>query len=201
MTTHTSDSELERAAGEAAGNWKRFDSFGWGRAFDLIDADQWAIFYTHHRDSGLLDQSNAEAIAAAMTLYTEGDDPDVVFERHSHFAVGWIDGFSIRVLRDGLPTEAFSAYSGVANKLADYPVLDEDDYSRREHEATLDNIVDAAWQLKRGYDLPEGWECEVCSWLWEHTPRAVENRDDRGGYPEEADLVAAFTALGFIRAA
>jgi hypothetical protein len=201
MTTHDGDREMVRAAGEAAGNWKRFESFGWARAFDLGDADQWAIYYTHHRDSGLLDQSNDRVIAGAMAPYTEGDDPDVVFERHSHFAVGWIDGFSVRVLRDGRPTEAFRAYRRLAEKLDEYPVLDEEDYSRSEHEATLDNIVDAAWRLKRGYELPEGWECEVCSWLWEHRPRAVEDRDDRGGYPEEADLVASFIALGFRQAA
>ena len=30
------------------------------------------------------------------------------------------------------------------------------DYSAREYEATIRNISDAAWRLKRQYDLPEG---------------------------------------------
>ncbi len=37
------------------------------------------------------------------------------------------------------------------------------------------------------------------SWLWDHRQRAVENRDDQGGYPEEDDLRAAFEALGYER--
>jgi hypothetical protein len=199
MVTRMGEMEMDRAASEAAGNWRRFECFGWSRAYELDDADQWSIIYTHHRDSGLLDQSNADAIVAAMEPFAEGDDPDVVFESHSHWAVGWIDGFSLRVFKDGQITEAFKAYHCLAEKLADYPVLDEEGYSRREHEATLDNIADAAWRLKREYDLPDGWEAEVSSWLWEHRPRAVEDRDDRGGYPEEADLRAAFEALGFVR--
>ena len=61
---------------------------------DLDDPDNWAIIYTHNRDSGLLDQSNADAIAEAMEPFTDGDDPDVVMESHDHWAVGHVDGFS-----------------------------------------------------------------------------------------------------------
>jgi hypothetical protein len=99
---------LEDAAKKAAGNWQRFASFVWFRDKDVEDADRWAIIYTHNRDSGLLDQSNASVIAKAMAPFTEGDDPDVVFESHSHWAVGHVDGFSIRVFDgDGEITEAF----------------------------------------------------------------------------------------------
>ena len=35
------------------------------------------------------------------------------------------------------------------------------------------------------------------SWLWDHNQRAVENRDDQGGYPGEDDLKEAFAALGY----
>ena len=37
------------------------------------------------------------------------------------------------------------------------------------------------------------------SWFWDHRQRAVENRDDQGGYPEEDDLRDAFEALGYER--
>ena len=67
----------------------------------------WAIIYTHNRDSRLLDLSNADAIAEAMEPFTEGDDPDVVMESHYHWAVGHVDGFSIRVFRNGEITDAF----------------------------------------------------------------------------------------------
>ena len=65
--------------------------------------------------------------------------------------------------------------------------------------ATVENISDAAWRLKHDYDLPEGWEGDVFSWLGDQRQRAIENLDDRGGYPEEDDLRAAFGALGFER--
>jgi hypothetical protein len=190
---------LEEAAREAASNWKEFTCFCWHRAFDLEDADQWAILYTHHRDSGLLDLSNAAAISKALEPFTDTDDPDVVFESHNHWAVGHIDGMSIRVYRDGQITEAFQAYHELAERLDSYPVLNEEDYSRREYDATLENIADAAWRLKHEYDLPDGWEAEVFSWFWDHNQRAVENREDQGGYPKEAELTAAFQALGYQR--
>jgi len=171
----------------------------WDRERDLDDPGAWAIVYTHHRDSGLLDLSNADAIAEALEPYTGGDDPDVVFESHDHWAVGHVDGFSVRVYRDGEITDAYKTYHAIAGRLADYPVLDEEDYGRREYDATLENIADAAWRLKSQYDLPEGWETDVFSWFSDHDQRAVENRDDQGGYPEEDDLRAAFEALGYGR--
>ena len=85
--------EKQRATG------RDFNCFCWYRKTDIDRPDDWAIFYTHHRDSGLLDQSNAEVIAEAMEKFTEGDDPDVVFESHFHWACGHVDGFSVRVYR------------------------------------------------------------------------------------------------------
>jgi len=87
-------------------------------------------------------ESNADVIEEAMRPFTEGDDPDVVFECHSHWAVGWVAGFSVRVLRNGKITEAFKTYHELAQRLADYPCLDEHDYSSREYEATLENLPD-----------------------------------------------------------
>lgn len=189
---------LEDAAREAAGNWQRFSCFVWDRD-DIPHANQWAIIYTHNRDSGLLSLSNAAAIANAMEPFTEGDDPDVVMESHSHWAVGYVDGFSIRVYRDGEITDAFKSYHDLSEQLADYPILDESDYSEREYEATIENITDAAWRLKSEYELPNAWEYDVYSWLSDSRQNAVENRDDQGGYPEEKDLKAAFQALRYKR--
>lgn len=188
---------VEDAAADLAGNWKRFDSFAWHRRREIDDPDDWAVVYTHHRDSGLLDRSNAGVIAKKLEPYTDGDDPDVVEERHSHFAVGYIDGFSIRVFRGGEITGAFRVYHALRERLDNYPILDESDYSEKEYDATLVNITDAARRLRHEYILPDGWEGEVYSWLSEHNQRAVENRDDHGGYPGEDDLREAFEALGY----
>jgi hypothetical protein len=190
--------ELDEAAQKAAGNWQRFKSFVWWRDRELADADQWAVLYTHHRDSGLLDQSNAAFIAKAMAPFTEGDDADVVMESHSHWAVGHIDGFSIRVFdRQGDITEAFKTYHELAEAMDQYPILDESDYSDREYEATVENITDAAGRLKSEFALPEGWEYEVYSWLSDHRSGEVENVDDQGGYPSESALREAFAALNY----
>ena len=186
--------DLDHAAEEAAGNWQHFDSFAWHRAIDLDDAENWAIVYTHHRDSGLLDQSNAAVIAKALEPY---QDTDVIAEHHGHWAVGFIDGYAIRVFKDGKITQAFKIYHELAQALTEYPVLDEQDYSQRELEATLDNIGDAARLLDLDYDLPTDWESEVFSWLWDNNQAAVENRDDQGGYPRDTDLQDAFVALGY----
>ncbi len=190
---------LENAAKEAAGNWQRFESFCWFREQEIEQPEDWAIIYTHSRDSRLLDQSNADAIAEAMEPFTDGDDPDVVMESHTHWAVGHVDGFSIRVYRNGEITEAFKTYHDLCEQMDGYPILDEEDYSNREYEATLENISDAAWRVKHEFTLPEGWEGDVYSWLSDNRQRGVENRDDQGGYPEEDDLRAAFDALGYER--
>jgi hypothetical protein len=199
--TKLGELDLKTAAKEAAGNWRPFECFAWDRTRDLDRPEDWTIVYTHHRDSGLLDQSNAAAIEEALEPFTDGDDPDVVAERHNHWAVGWIDGFSIRVFNRGRVTKAFQTYHELVERMTDYPVLDDDDYSRREYEATLANIADSAWRLKRDFELPEDWAAEVYSWLSDHDYAAVENRDDQGGYPEQAQLERAFAALGFKRAA
>lgn len=193
--------DIEEAAKAAAGNWQRFSSFVWWRAREIFDAEQHAIIFTHHRDSGLLDQSNAAIIAKKLDPFTEGDDPDVNFESHNHWAVGHIDGFSIRVFRDGEITEAFKVYHELAERMDNYCILDESHYSEMEYEASFENIDLAAWRLKRVFDLPDDWQSSVFDWLWQYRDHALENVDDHGGWPDEEDLEAAFDALGYARAA
>lgn len=191
--------DLEAAAKEAAGNWRCFGNFAWHRARDLVDAENWAIFYTHNRDSDLLKQSNADFICLAMQPFLEADDPDVMFERHDHWAVGWLAGYAVRVYRDGEITKAFSDYHDLLQRLVEYAVLDEDGYDRLVYATTLENLQSAAWQLTHEYDLPEGWEPSVYDWLEERDAAAVENRDDRGGYPSEEQFRQAFEGLGYAK--
>lgn len=189
--------EIEEAAAKAAGNWQRFRSFIWFRSRELTDAQNWAVLYTHNRDSGLIDQSNSAVITAAMKPFTAGKNPDVVMESHSHWAVGHVDGFSVRVFRRRKITKAFQTYFELLEQIEAYPILDESDYSDREYEATIENIDLAAWKVKREFVLPDGWESEVYSWLSDNNPNQLENRDDQGGWPDEESLRAAFVALGY----
>lgn len=199
--TQLGEMELADAAKQAAGNWQRFDSFVWFRRNELKRPEDWGIFYTHNRDSVLIDQSNAAVINKAMRPFTEGNDPDVVMESHSHWAVGHVDGFSVRVFKRGRITKAFCKYHELAVQMDEYPILDETDYSNREYEATYENLDLAAWSLKREFDLPSDWQSNVFDWLWQHREGSLENTDDQGGWPDAEDLEAAFDALGYQRAA
>ena len=185
--------ELEPAAQAAAGNWRKFDSFAWHRQPD--DAEAWAIIYTHHRDSGILDQSNAAAIEAALTPFTEIGD--VVFESHFHWAVGHIDGFSVRVYRRGRITKAFKAYHALAERHGTVPDPQRKRLLRPGIRSHAGNLPDAAWKLKREYELPEGWQEAVFDWFANNDCTAIESSDDQGGYPNEEQLRKAFDALGY----
>jgi len=188
--------DVEHAAKELAGNWRRFESFAWHRSRDLEDAGQWAIIYTSHRDSGLLDQSNAAEIAKHLAPFADGDDADVAFESHNHWAVGHIDGFSIRVFKaDGTVTPAFEELCGIKARLEDYPVLNEADYSQREYEAALENYRNEMG--RHGDQLPAGWESEVFSWFSDNgDERFIENRDDQGAWAPKDKIIEALQALG-----
>jgi hypothetical protein len=96
-------------------------------------------------------------------------------------------------------TDAFRAYWELSSGLESYPILNDEDYSRREYEATLENIGDAAYSITSDYNLPDGWEGEVYSWFSDNEPGAIENRDDQGGYPSDDEMRSALDGLGYER--
>ena len=121
--------DIESAARECAGNHAKFDSFCW---YDRPDDNpqEWGIVYTHNRDSGIIDRCNGEEIGKALAPFIESGD--VCPEHHTHWACGWVDGFSIRVFRDGTITEAFRAYVDLRARMEDYPILNEERVSEME---------------------------------------------------------------------
>jgi hypothetical protein len=193
MTATTIDwSDVEAAARELANNHSAFGSFAWFES--PPDAENWCLVYTNNRDSGLREQSNAHAIDAELEKWTEGDDPDVIPQHHTHWACGWVDGFAIRVYRDGAVTDAFRRWCELQDFLDGYPVLDDEDYSARELEATLENIRLVCGRLVRD-DAPEGWPSQVYEWLSENDERAIENTDDQGGCPSDEQAKVALSSL------
>lgn len=196
---------LEDAAEDLAGNWRKWEAFGWYREHELEDSHDWGIVYTSNRDSGILETENAKQIYEALKPYSDeadelhescvADDPDVVFERHNHCLVGHVDGFSIRVYRGTELTQAFRELYRLAKLLDDYPVLDEEAYSNAEMEATLENIDNELGCVE--VDLPDGWAHEVYSWLWQHDQASIENRDGHGGYPDRETILNALRQLGY----
>ena len=116
--------DVEAAGKALAGAWRDIPCFCWHRGCDLQDADSWMLWYSSSRDAGLLEQSNEKVFNERLRPFSEGDDPDLVFERHSHWAVGYLDGFSIRVYRpDGSITPAFEQFCSIKDALEGYPVL------------------------------------------------------------------------------
>jgi hypothetical protein len=199
MTTARIDwTDVEDAARQLAGNWRRIDSFAWLRGCDLADADRWMIWYTSHRDAGLLARSNERAIEERLRPFAEGDDPDVVFERHSHWAAGHLDGFSVRVYgADGAVTPAFEEFCRIKEELAGYPLLDERDYAWRVYEATLANYRNELGRLADG--LSDRWEAQVYSWFNDHgEDRFTDNRDDEGGWAPREAILRALRGLGLV---
>lgn len=117
-------SDVNTAAKEAAGSWRRIRSFAWHRACRLSDPDAWLIYYTSHRDSDDRVKATEAAINERLKPFADGSDPDVVFERHHHWAVNYIDGFSLRVIRpDGSITDAFREFCRIMASLQANPIL------------------------------------------------------------------------------
>jgi hypothetical protein len=200
MTTATRIdwSDPEAAARQVAGNWRNFKCFCWDNS-RLPYADDCFIWNLRSRDAGLLEESNCEQIKKGLEPFTEGDDPAVWFETHRHWAVGWLEAAVVRVFdpQTRAVTAAFEEFCRIKERLDDYPILNEQDYTEREFEATLDNYRGEMWRLKD--NLPDGWEDEVYSWFSDHgKDRYIENRDDRGGYAPREAITEALQDLGLL---
>lgn len=116
---------------------------------------EWPEYYNacgRHRDSDILTESNFYATLRAVG----GESETVQIVRESHWAVGWIEWLAIHES----DAAALRAADRCAESLEDYPILDDDDFSRREDEA--------------------------CAEVWEHCFRRRERaeyfrRHDHGG--------------------
>lgn len=83
------------------------------------------------RDSDCLEQSNF----FTMLKLLGGESDVVAVVRESHWAVGWVEWIAVET--DGTPEsdKALQIADEAKARLADYPILDEDDCSEREIEA------------------------------------------------------------------
>lgn len=185
-------SDIDEAAKAMANNHRSFSCFAWHS--EPLDSDNWAIVYTHNRDSGILDESNAAEIAEALKPFEE----DAISERHDHWACGWVDGFALRVYRDGEITEAFKVYCQLQERLSDYPVLDEEDFSNRETKACL-KWIEQEGQRMVSDDATEDWPNQVYEWLGDSPDsdcrRQLENCDGTGAAPDRKFIKKALFDL------
>ena len=90
------------------------------------DRSEWLVAQVSRtRDSGPLSESNFDAFLSIVG----GESDDVEVHRFGHWGPGW---FEIILVRPG--TKAAAEAERAEASLADYPVLDEMDYSARERE-------------------------------------------------------------------
>jgi len=122
-----------------------------------IDRQDWLVMpVTQTRDSGPLDQSNFAIFLDALG----GESETVEVHRFGHWGPGW---FEIIII-DPNDSKAFDAAYDCAGALADYPVLDDEDFSRRESEAEIES-----WNNWACRDFSKACEKELESYMIEYS--------------------------------
>lgn len=193
----TASADVWTKAREATGNWKKFKCFSPASCIEDTDT----IITLSHRDERLLEQSNREAIEAALTEVSEQTNGDYHEMSSNHFAFGHTyDVVMAPILKTDSehPAEfvnpVFEKLFELQKQMEDYPCLDEEDYSRREYEATIENIK-SEFGSEISDKAPENWAKQVYSWLSDFDQEAVDNCDDQGGYPSSEQIRNAIAGI------
>ena len=160
-----------------------------------------------HRDSGILDQSNAKALKHYLKQIEDLEET-YEFIECNHWAVGWVEHLTYKVIDENdKPTKIARIVKAWFDYLKDeYPVADDDLYSEMELEATYDNIdreIDYMFHkdmIKCTKEELADIKCKVYNWFGENNDSALENVDDQGGCPSEEEFIECFTSLGVFNA-
>lgn len=175
------------------------------RGLGLENRQDWIVApCSRSRDSDTLTESNfasAKRMLTDLPEHQESEDGLVEVHRFGHWACGW---FEIILVHPSLAEHVESIESALAN----YPVLDDQDHSEREHEAEWE-----AWQswghteylrkhLAPTFDLSEStlyWFLDVPSYeqtfaLYnEHTPYTEHHSDGPSFAYKQACDAESFT--------
>jgi hypothetical protein len=122
------------------------------------DREDWLIVLGRNRDSGAITNSNFET--ALKQLGGEGEH--VAVENASHWACGWVEYLIVDPANEALVAQA----EEIRDSLENYPVLDDEDVSRREYEDYLESWD--SWG-RRDYregvaqDLRKHWDDSMCA--------------------------------------
>lgn len=106
-----------------------------GHGIYFGERGDWLIALAIHRDSDALSRSNWRVMEKILRELPEvkewqGEFSPVATERASHWAVGWVDYLVI----DPACTAAIASAEEMREQIDNYPVLDEEDFSREEQE-------------------------------------------------------------------
>ncbi len=147
------------------------------------------------RDSGLLESSNWDAtIACLVAVDPTGDDHET--HRFGHWGPGWIE---LIIVRPG--SKAHAEAERIVAALADYPVLNEEDFSQREYDAQCEAIAGALRPLTIEDDGAEvdtdQLAAAMFSDMWEHDQGALECHDG-GCSVSQDECAASLERLGYV---
>lgn len=100
----------------------------------------WLLVIGRSRDSEILELSNFDAVLKSLG----GESDTVRIYRFGHWGCGWIEELMI----DPADKKAVQIAEDIRNSLEDYPVLDDEDYYKREYEdacESWDNWAFSDW--------------------------------------------------------
>jgi hypothetical protein len=152
-----------------------------------------------HRDSTLLDQSNFDAawnrlneLSKHLTIpgddnFPESDSCQII--RMNHWAVGWVESIVIH------PSDVSAVKEAelIQEDMSGYPVLDDEDYSDREYQATMENILTSLRML--GFGADEKMGKDIYNWLSRNDDYALEDCDDTGAWVPDNVIMEAIEGI------
>ena len=98
----------------------------------------WENYYSsgfgQSRDSDALERSNFRIALAALG----GESDCVSVVRESHFLVGWVEWIAIEADGSADSNRALQIADGLQERVNNYPVLNEEDFSELEHDEAND---------------------------------------------------------------
>lgn len=97
----------------------------------------WTFTFSTHRDADILNISNYEVILEDLQRVNK-DHVEVA--ECGHWGVGWIKHITVKMIHDGRITAVAKRVMWWKDRLEDYPVADEDDYSEREMQKQEENF-------------------------------------------------------------
>ena len=187
--------------GNSLTRWTRPDSYAGPSYDEYYHADGLG----RTRDSSELEESNhAVALRTLRAIEEEEEVPEryertargIVWRddselrpakpgwrmvRDSHWAVGWIEYILIHESREDL----IAVVSALVDRVANYPVLDEDDFSRREQESADRMWRDCyTWRERIAYMREHRSQFDIGYTEWRYL-RAQARGEYFGGYASE----------------
>jgi microcompartment protein CcmK/EutM len=119
-------------------------SFGYSGGLDAFHAKAtWGpAKVARTRDAHVLEISNYEVSIEMFEekFDSEGVESGWVIERHRHWGVGWIKTVMIKLVdEEGEPSPQAILAAEIVCALSEYPVLNDEDYSRRQYEEEEDS--------------------------------------------------------------